>query len=309
MNTGNNDILDAAERYVQGNMSGKEKTDFENRMNSESAIFELVEKQRAIHHLMIEAGLNDIRQLLKNDLSTNTVKNTANGKWIGGAVIVAIVATGLYFVSQHKKNELLTNNDQFGVSKEHIITNIANDTQVVAIATETPVLSTSILDVTVEKKSPIALIDVPTIYTDSENKKEENSSSKKVVVSTNSTTNLEHSNQLESAKHKGTTNTNEPKIIVTEEVQEIKMNCINLEKETFNPSSEDAYVFSFDSKESAEIILYDKKMQEIRFFKIGELKEWDGRNKEGQLVETGLYKIEVRYSNGKRCLFNLTVFN
>ena len=363
MNIDDNDIIDKAEQYIQGGMSENETAEFENKLRTDSSLYELVEKQKAIHSILIEAGLADIRQLLKNDLSPTPAPTI--GKWIGGGIVIAaLIGTGLYYLNQNDKQSSSTNkieptpsftekiiseitlnskesitqqkNSQTTKNNKETISSIDKKSEI--ISTDAPILSVPIVaektiepiqEKTIQPQLPDAKIakivenpclkflpsysikTIPSIVHQETGKiivmtKETNL---KFSIDNNNTSFATNFENLGTGKYTLTIEnsigckTQESNILVG------KTYCLLLEKETFTLSGDNSYQLPNDSREPVEIRIYDKKMQEIKVLKIGDTPEWDGRNSNGQLVETGLYKIELRHSNGERCLFNLTVFN
>lgn len=98
------DMLETIDQYLQGDMSEREKSDFNNKLNEDEALRKMFEKQKAIHLLVVEAGLDDIRNLMRNDLSKVSEKK-GNGatKWIGGALVVILSALVAGYLYNHRE--------------------------------------------------------------------------------------------------------------------------------------------------------------------------------------------------------------
>jgi hypothetical protein len=84
--------------------------------------------------------------------------------------------------------------------------------------------------------------------------------------------------------------------------------CPETEKSTFSPTNEELFSLDLDKEIMAEVVIYNKSMQEmVRFKNTNEL-HWNGRSATQQLVPTGIYKVEIRYTSGENCYLNVTVF-
>lgn len=85
------DMLETIDQYLHGNMSEKEKSDFNNKLKEDEVLRKMFEKQSAIHLLVVEAGLDDIRNLMRNDLSkASTKKKNSSTKWLDGILLVIL---------------------------------------------------------------------------------------------------------------------------------------------------------------------------------------------------------------------------
>ncbi len=292
-------ISDEAERYLQGLMSVEERLDFENRTKSDPFVSKILEKQRAINALMVEAGLAEIRSMLQIDLAKNNTKNNKRN-WLGGVFLILVLSgVGYYYIEQNllKVNSSIVADS---IGKREINRNEEEDTNYTKRMIEKPEPSVFENEKTVIEENNSANIFVNENEEKGEKLEQVVLNQNPLAVTRNQENELKETNLI--VKDKTDIKVHDNGILK-------KINCNPLEKETFSPSSENAYQLLFEKTELSEIIIYDKKMQEIRIFKSGDVLDWDGRNKDGQMVETGLYKIEVRYSNGEICLFNLTVFN
>ena len=84
--------------------------------------------------------------------------------------------------------------------------------------------------------------------------------------------------------------------------------CVDNVNLTFNSSQEANVEIPILVGQQADVVLYNKQMVQIANFQnVSEL-IWEGRNQAGSLVETGLYKVEIKYKSGEFCFLNLTVF-
>ena len=127
------EMLETIDYYLYGNLSDKQKMEFDTKIKQDEVLRTMFEKQSAIHLLVVEAGLNDIRNLMQNDLSkASTKKKNSSVKWLGGGLLVVLgisVAGYLYNnrekvkprveLDKPKSSELVTQKLELGKSSEN----------------------------------------------------------------------------------------------------------------------------------------------------------------------------------------------
>jgi len=99
------DMLETIDQYLHGSMSETEKLDFNNRLKENETLLNMFEKQKAIQLLVVEAGLDDIRNLMRNDFSkTSEKKGNGSAKWLGGGLMVVLgISVAGYFYNNREK--------------------------------------------------------------------------------------------------------------------------------------------------------------------------------------------------------------
>ncbi len=357
------EIAELIDRYVSGKLKGEEKAMFETNMAIDTNLFEAVEKQKVIHSMLIESGLNDIRQLMKDDFKKeNQFQKT---KWIGGSLLLlAITGIGLYVTSNFSTDQKSENivfvkdssTNSNAVPSGYIsapsqkemrlgqkettptVTSIQGKTFLnesirkdVILATDIEVkeenqLTTnakmetntygkdnSVIEAVnpcVEFKPNYSVRTTPSVVHKETGKLTVTSADKSLTYTlTNGKTSFSSTfEELSPGTYTLLIRNTDGCLVKDESIRITQTYCLVIEKEKFSPEIEQEYKFPIVFDDVVSIKIVNKQMQEIRFLN-SNVESWDGRNKEGQLVETGLYKIEVLYNNGERCLFNLTVFN
>lgn len=362
MNLENENTMDLVEKYIAGKMDKMESLHFESQMNSNPALLELVTQQSAIHALIIEAGLSDIRGMIKNDISK--IKTRTKTKWIAGSALVIIVTMAglLYWTNKKtegtdfiqkpnsttKVNNIAKKNKQPEPISQGSNEFIANQPIVTGSTTKVAMVNDHFADLETEANTPVrdqvALPSIETqksidkvgsedipvpatlpcdgfhpIYSLIVTSSYVNQGTGKIAINTNETNlkfYLDNSKIALGKTFEGLTPgnytvsmTNDDGCIWKEENVLVKeTNCIPLEKDIFRVTSEAVFSFPFEKQNLKEINLYNKAMQHIKTWKIGDVLEWDGLQNNGQSAGTGIFKIVHTYSNGEVCQVVLTVF-
>jgi hypothetical protein len=347
------------DRYVAGKLKGEEKAIFETNMAIDTDLVEAVEKQKAIHALLVESGLNDIRQLMKDDFKKEN--KTQKAKWIGGSfLLLAITGIGFYLVAslssvklqesslaekgnaeamqtipQENKTTNTTSQKerqqsgketaptlrkgQETVVTESDVTVLANEKNTVEekqssvtgkVETSATIHPSSVKANTCEEFKPnYSVKALPSLVRQETGRLTVTASDKTLTYALNNGKANFGSifDELGAGVYTLSIRNEEGCVYKDESIKIAETYCMAHEKEKFSPEQDQEYQWPIIVEDIVAIKIVNKQFQEVRSY-TSALSGWDGRNKEGQLVDTGLYKIEVLYNNGERCLFNLTVF-
>lgn len=133
MNLDANKNIEIIEKYVDGKMSSAEVVDFEQKLIHDSELKNRVQTQKALKLMIIEAGLTDLKNVIKNDprFSKAPQKSSNIGFITGGLLaLISIVIIGHNFNSSTDK-KVTTKSDKINttnlVKNSLVITNV-NDT-------------------------------------------------------------------------------------------------------------------------------------------------------------------------------------
>jgi len=358
MSGASNELSELIDHYISAKLKGEEKAKFETNMAIDTSLFEAVEKQKVIQSLLVESGLNDIRQMMSNDFKRES--QFQKTKWIGGSLLLlAVTGIGLYMISPlvsekkivEVKDKVVINNttasNQTGSLTIKEATNYTKENKIVATNENEEVVTAELnnnvvseeKEITVEKliQSNAKLPETDKLVSENANvviadpcvnfkpKYSIRTSPSVVNKETGKLTVLSDDKKLTFALNNGkasfnstfdelgygsyslTIKNDDGCLYKDQSIKIAQTYCLVIEKERFSPEVDQEYTWPIVLEAVVSIKIYNKQMQEIRNYSTHST-SWDGRNREGQLVDTGLYKIEIVYKSGERCLFNLTVF-
>jgi len=302
------EIYEQIDRYLSNNMDSSELHEFQNQVNSNSELFELVEMQKAANEIIVGNRLAGLKQMMDADFAQmDTVKPSKLKYWLGGAFIATVIVGTIMY----------NDKDEKAVTK--IVAPITNETVIVEKTevekTEEQVVAKSKIQSSTPSKSDIAIVEVkpkiaevdvvspvqqtPTVQSNivvEAPKVVENEVAKKHTVEKIHSVDLSPKHEVSETKSNNST---------SPEVKNVKHKA-----QSINLDLGEQFTFPAISESEAHVSIYNRGGLLVYKTKLvqDQTEVWSGTDSNGTVVQSGLYIYIIEYISGSKSTGEIVVY-
>lgn len=302
------EIYEQIDRYLSNSMESNELNEFQNQVNSNSELFELVEMQKAANEIIVGNRLAGLKQMMDADFAQmDEVKPSKLKYWLGGAFIATVIVGTIMY----------NDNDEKEVTK--IVAPVSNQTVIVEKAevekTENQVVAKSKIQTSTASKSDITIVEVkpkitqvdvvspvlqtPTVHSNivvEVPKAVDNEVAKKHTIEKIHSVDLSPKQQVSEIKSNNST---------SPEVKNVKHKA-----QSINLDLGEQFTFPTITENEAQVSIYNRGGMLVYKTKLvqDQTEVWTGTDSNGTVVQSGLYIYIIEYISGSKSTGEIVVY-
>lgn len=302
------EIYEQIDRYLSNSMESNELNEFQNQVNSNSELFELVEMQKAANEIIVGNRLAGLKQMMDADFAQMDEGKPSKLKyWLGGAFIATVIVGTIMYNDKNEKE----------VTK--IVAPVSNQTVIVEKAevekTENQVVAKSKIQTSTASKSDIAIVEVkpkiaqvdvvspvlqtPTVQSNivvERPKVVDSEVAKKHTVEKIHSEDLSPKHEVSETKSNNST---------SPEVKNVKHKA-----QSINLDLGEQFTFPTIIENEAQASIYNRGGMLVYKTKLvqDQTEVWTGTDSNGTVVQSGLYIYIIEYISGSKSTGEIVVY-